>query len=44
MRYYLLKISVFIFLILPAHVSSADITLNQLLFGLVFAELGFLLQ
>ena len=32
MRYYLLKISVFIFFILPAHVSSADITLNELFF------------
>ena len=32
MRYYLLKISVFIFFMLPAHVSSADITLNQLFF------------
>ena len=32
MRYYLLKISVFIFFMLPAHVSSADITLNELFF------------
>ena len=32
MRYYLLKISVFIFFMLPANVSSADITLNELFF------------
>ena len=32
MRYYLLKFSVFIFFMLPAHVSSADITLNELFF------------
>ena len=32
MRYYLLKISVFIFFMLPAQVSSADITLNELFF------------
>ena len=32
MRYYLLKISVFIFFMLPAHVSSSDITLNELFF------------
>jgi protein-disulfide isomerase len=32
MRYYLLKISVFIFFMLPAHLSSADITLNELFF------------
>ena len=32
MRYYLLKISVFIFFMLPAHISSADITLNELFF------------
>ena len=32
MRYYLLKISVFIFFILPTHVSSSDITLNELFF------------
>ena len=32
MRYYLLKISVFIFFMLPAHASSADITLNELFF------------
>ena len=32
MRYYLVKISVFIFFMLPAHVSSADITLNELFF------------
>ena len=32
MRYYLLKISVFIFFMLPAHVSYADITLNELFF------------
>ena len=32
MRYYLLKISVFIFFMLPAHVSSDDITLNELFF------------
>ena len=32
MRYYLLKISVFIFFMLPAYVSSADITLNELFF------------
>ena len=32
MRYYLLKISVFIFFMLPVHVSSADITLNELFF------------
>jgi protein-disulfide isomerase len=32
MRYYLLKVSVFIFFILPAQVSSADITLNELFF------------
>ena len=32
MRYYLVKISVFIFFMLPAHVSSGDITLNELFF------------
>ena len=32
MRYYLLKVSVFIFFMLPAHVSSADIPLNELFF------------
>ena len=32
MRYYLVKISVFIFFILPAQVSSSDITLNELFF------------
>jgi protein-disulfide isomerase len=32
MRYYLLQISVFIFFMLPVHVSSADITLNELFF------------
>ena len=32
MRYYLVKISVFIFFMLPAHVSSSDITLNELFF------------
>ena len=32
MRYYLVKISVFIFLILPTQVSSGDITLNELFF------------
>ena len=32
MRYYLLKISVFIFFMLPAQLSSADITLNELFF------------
>ena len=32
MRYYLLKISVFIFFMLPAQVSSSDITLNELFF------------
>ena len=32
MRYYLVKISVFIFFMLPAHVSSNDITLNELFF------------
>ena len=32
MRYYLLKVSVFIFFMLPAQVSSADITLNELFF------------
>jgi len=32
MRYYLIKISVFIFFMLPAQVSSADITLNELFF------------
>ena len=32
MRYYLAKISVFIFFMLPAHVSSSDITLNELFF------------
>ena len=32
MRYYILKISVFIFFMLPAQVSSADITLNELFF------------
>ena len=32
MRYYLVKISVFIFFMLPVHVSSADITLNELFF------------
>ena len=32
MRYYLVKISVFIFLMLPTQVSSSDITLNELFF------------
>ena len=32
MRYYLLKVSVFIFFMLPAQVSSSDITLNELFF------------
>ena len=32
MRYYLVKISVFIFFMLPAQVSSSDITLNELFF------------
>ena len=32
MRYYLVKISVFIFLMLPTQVSSGDITLNELFF------------
>ena len=32
MRYYLVKISVFIYFMLPAHVSSSDITLNELFF------------
>ncbi len=32
MRYYLLKISVFIFLMLPTQVLSSDITLNELFF------------
>ena len=32
MRYYLLKIFVFIFFMLPAHVQSSDITLNELFF------------
>ena len=32
MRYYLVKISVFIFFMLPVHVSSSDITLNELFF------------
>ena len=32
MRYYLLKISVFIFFMLPVQVSSNDITLNELFF------------
>ena len=32
MRYYLIKISVFIFLMLPTQVSSGDITLNELFF------------
>ena len=32
MRYYLVKISVFIFLMLPSQVSSGDITLNELFF------------
>ena len=32
MRYYLAKFSVFIFLLLPTHVFSGDITLNELFF------------
>ena len=32
MRYYLVKISVFIFFILPTQLSSSDITLNELFF------------
>ena len=32
MRYYLVKISVFIFFMLPTQVSSSDITLNELFF------------
>ena len=32
MRYYLIKISVFIFLILPTQISAGDITLNELFF------------
>ena len=32
MRYYLAKISVFIFLILPTQAISGDITLNELFF------------